>query len=328
MLQTLLLSALILTSCATSSQRQPSNIELDSSGTKINLYLKTFGEPTNPSIIFIHGGPGYNSFDFEVTTAERLSQRGFYVVVYDQAGQGRSQETESYNYKKYADDLNAIISALKLSKPILIGHSHGGPIAIKFDEFYPQLAKAIILLSAPIHFWDSMKDLYENCSGYYLRSGKSESKENLTRNFRILQAFKVGNLELVEPLANVFQHGLFGCKLYSTTKPTDDEKRLRELIGSGQPPLETLSMPGFLVNESYIYRNHLPYVEKHKNRFFAIYGKEDGLFSQTTLFNIKKAVKSQDMQHFYIIDGASHAVYIDQQQKFLDLVVNINSSLK
>lgn len=34
------------------------------------MYVNTFGNSKDPAIIFIHGGPGYNSQDFEITTAE------------------------------------------------------------------------------------------------------------------------------------------------------------------------------------------------------------------------------------------------------------------
>ncbi len=57
------------------------------------LYTRSFGNPASTPVIFLHGGPGYNSVPFEVTTAEKLSQNGFYVIIYDRRGEGRSKDT-------------------------------------------------------------------------------------------------------------------------------------------------------------------------------------------------------------------------------------------
>ena len=41
------------------------------------IYSKAFGDPNNEPIIYLHGGPGYNSIGFEVTTAQNLPKAGF-----------------------------------------------------------------------------------------------------------------------------------------------------------------------------------------------------------------------------------------------------------
>ena len=46
-----------------------------------DLYIETFGNQKDTPIIYLHGGPGYNSTSFEVTTAEKLAKEGFFVIV-------------------------------------------------------------------------------------------------------------------------------------------------------------------------------------------------------------------------------------------------------
>jgi proline iminopeptidase len=57
------------------------------------LYTKSYGDTKHTPIIFIHGGPSGNSTLFESTTALNLSQKGYYVIVYDRRGEGRSIDT-------------------------------------------------------------------------------------------------------------------------------------------------------------------------------------------------------------------------------------------
>jgi len=291
------------------------------------MFVSTFGDSTKQSIIFIHGGPGFNAKDFEVTTAEKLANLGFYVVTYDQRGQGRSDPTDNktYNYKKYSDDLRSIISNLRLSKPILIGHSHGGPIAIKFDEHYPKLAKAVVLVGAPVSFWNSMESLKANCSARYNSPDLEKYAKEIEEYFEILSKQQKGSKELIEPTNKFFLHGLFGCKLYQTANPSREESELKQIMKENPAPTEENSMPGFLINESYIYLDHFPQVRKSPGRYFGIYGDEDGLFTRVVLSKIEEAV---GRQRFHLVKASSHSVYIDQQAEFLRIVNGIATALR
>lgn len=37
------------------------------------IYSKSYGNPEDISVIFLHGGPGYNCVNFEATTAQQLA---------------------------------------------------------------------------------------------------------------------------------------------------------------------------------------------------------------------------------------------------------------
>lgn len=293
------------------------------------LYVNTFGVNTNQALIFVHGGPGFNSADFEATTATPLADLGYYVVTYDERGQGRSAAAASseYTYKNYSDDLQKIISTLKITKPVLLGHSHGGPISIQFDQMNPGVAKAVILVSGPVDFLDAMQAMFQNCSARYQAAGKPQFLANLTDNFNRLAAPRQGTSDLIDPLANIFQHALFGCRLYSTANPTADAQRLDQIAAKNPAPTEENSMPGFLVNESYIYRDNFKPVQAHKGRYFGIYGDEDGLFTDATRSRIARAVNEDGKQRFFLVKGSSHSIYLDQPQGFLELVNQIVQGL-
>ena len=108
-----------------------------------SIYTKAYGNPKDQAVVFLHGGPGYNSALFEGTTAEALSKNGFYVLVYDRRGEGRSEDQEAaFTFEETFKDLNRIYKKFKLKKAILIGHSFGGVVATLYAEQYPKKVKA------------------------------------------------------------------------------------------------------------------------------------------------------------------------------------------
>jgi proline iminopeptidase len=103
-----------------------------------NLEVETFGIETDKPIIFLHGGPGYNSVAFEKTTANKLTENGFFVISYDRRGEGRNQELKAeYTFAQTIDDLNQIYETYNLSKATLIGHSFGGVVGTLYADAFP-----------------------------------------------------------------------------------------------------------------------------------------------------------------------------------------------
>ena len=290
------------------------------------LYSHALGNPDDQAIVFIHGGPGFSSYDFEATTAEPLARLGFYVVTYDERGQGRSAPAprSAFTYRAYAKDLATLIEKRRRRRPILIGHSHGGPIAIAFDQLYPEVAKLIVLVSAPVDFWQTMRNAEANCAlRYEAQPGSGALLASLKSDFAKISSERNGSEASAQTLANVFKHELFGCKLYSTAKPSSEESRLRSLIVD-PPPAEEDSTTGFLANELYIYRDWAGQVSARSGRYVGVYGDEDGLFSNESRARIKRLVgRSAGGPRFFFVRGASHAVYIDQQETFLRILSEV-----
>ena len=73
------------------------------------LSWQSFGDPANPVVIVIHGGPGgdYRS----MLNCSRFSADGFFVVFYDQRGSGLSKrhDKEIYTTQLFIDDLDGVI---------------------------------------------------------------------------------------------------------------------------------------------------------------------------------------------------------------------------
>jgi len=107
------------------------------------IYVKTYGEITNQPIIFIHGFP----FDHTLwnNVIDKLKDE-YYCISYDIRGFGDSEfNAGQYTMESYTEDLENIISELKLNKPIICGFSMGGYIALRINEKLKGNYKALIL---------------------------------------------------------------------------------------------------------------------------------------------------------------------------------------
>ncbi len=116
------------------------------------LHVESFGNPNDPMVILIHGGPGgdYRS----LLNAKELVSDGYFVVFYDQFGTGLSQRVDKSILDKkgainiYIDNLDALINHYRLSetqKVFLAGHSWGAMIASGFVNEYPGKIDGVVL---------------------------------------------------------------------------------------------------------------------------------------------------------------------------------------
>lgn len=73
------------------------------------------------------------------------------VISLDPRGRGLSEQPETgYALTSYADDVAALIEALGLQRPTVLGHSMGARIAAALAVHHPQAAGAVILADPPL----------------------------------------------------------------------------------------------------------------------------------------------------------------------------------
>lgn len=93
------------------------------------------------TLVFLHGGPGPNLSSWD-GFARSLRQR-FHCVAYDQRGHGQSDDARDLSYAALTSDVQAVIDGLELQKPIIVGHSWGGQIALAYGASHPDCAGII-----------------------------------------------------------------------------------------------------------------------------------------------------------------------------------------
>ncbi len=121
----------------------------------MKLHFNDFdkGPHTGPAIVVLHGlfGSGRNwaSFAKQFSTAHR-------VLTVDLRNHGSSPWDDEMTYLAMANDVIEMIEEEGLEKPVLLGHSMGGKVAMTAALTQPKAVAGLILADiAPVHYTHS-----------------------------------------------------------------------------------------------------------------------------------------------------------------------------
>lgn len=110
----------------------------------MELFFQKFGLEGAQPVIILHGLFGIS--DNWVSYGKQLAEEGFEVFIPDQRNHGRSEHSDDFNYLALTNDLYDFIDAEEIENPILIGHSMGGKVAMRFAVSYPELVRKLIVV--------------------------------------------------------------------------------------------------------------------------------------------------------------------------------------
>ena len=98
-----------------------------------------------PTLVAVHGGPGMDHINLKADLAPLAAH--IQIICYDQRGHGRSDycTPEFWNLRTWADDLRRLCDALGLVKPVVLGSSFGGHVALAYAGLFPGHPGGIIL---------------------------------------------------------------------------------------------------------------------------------------------------------------------------------------
>lgn len=106
----------------------------------IRLHYRDWGGTGRP-LVLLHGlASSCHIWDL---VAPQLAE-DFAVIAVDQRGHGLSDKPESgYDFATVGRDLEGVIRARGLEKPVIVGHSWGADVALEFAVAYPDVAAGI-----------------------------------------------------------------------------------------------------------------------------------------------------------------------------------------
>jgi pimeloyl-ACP methyl ester carboxylesterase len=100
-----------------------------------------------PTLVLLHGGPGMDHSTYKPRFSQLADMAQ--VVFLDHRGNGRSDpgRCEAWTLAQWGDDVHAFCEALGIAKPIVLGMSFGGMVAMAYATRHPAHPAKVILVS-------------------------------------------------------------------------------------------------------------------------------------------------------------------------------------
>lgn len=114
----------------------------------MKLHYKTFGQ--GQPLVIMHGL--FGMLDNWQTLGKKWAEN-YQVILVDHRNHGHSPHAPDFDYDVMVDDLAELADDLFLDDMLLIGHSMGGKIAMKFAQTYPELINKMVVADiGPKHY--------------------------------------------------------------------------------------------------------------------------------------------------------------------------------
>ncbi len=102
-------------------------------------------KPNGKAILLLHGKNFSGAYWRQ--TAEALVENGYRVVMPDQIGFGKSSKPQwfQYTFQQLATNTKQLLDSLGIIKVVVVGHSMGGMVAVRFTLMFPETVTKLIL---------------------------------------------------------------------------------------------------------------------------------------------------------------------------------------
>lgn len=254
----------------------------------IQFFVNRPTEKTNKKpIIFLHGFTG-SSLDWNFLINKLPNE--FEPIIIDLLGHGQTsspRDLTKYSFHSQIEFLNKIIEKLNLIKPILVGYSMGGRLALSYFTKYPNSIEAMVLES----------------TSFGLKT-ENEKKERIESD-QIL-ANKITSLTIKEFVDYWMTIPLFNSQKKLSNKILQ-EQRLNKISTNNIMGL-TNSLLGFGTGKMNNYFNLA-----EKTNILLITGSLDAKFTKIA----EEANKLLLSFEHIIVKNAGHNVHLEKPEEFL-----------
>ncbi len=112
-----------------------------------------------PDLVLIHGSSG-SVRDFTFGLLPELAER-YRVIAIDRPGLGYTEDhPESEDIVVQARLMQATAATLGAERPIVLGQSYGGAVALAWAVYFPHTLAALVPVAAPSHEWGTPLSTY------------------------------------------------------------------------------------------------------------------------------------------------------------------------
>jgi proline iminopeptidase len=245
-----------------------------------------------PTIVLLHGGPGFDHSNFkpDFSPMAEIAQ----VVYLDHRGNGRSDrgDRSKWNLAQWGDDVRSFCEALEIERPIVMGVSFGGMVAMSYATRHPEHPGKLVLSSTAARSrQDRSLEMFE-------RLGGAEAREAARRFFE-------------NPVAETMADYQKKCMpLYNRTR-SGPESVLRSVMN-----LEL--MADFFKRESHTF-NFLPDLGRIKCPTLIAAGELDPILPVADSKDIAAAM-APGVAKLEVFENAGHGAHRDQPDRFFKVL--------
>ena len=143
----------------------------------MKLHSKIYGNEDS-HLIIIHGLFGMS--DNWNTLGKRFSDR-FTTHLVDLRNHGRSPHHQEFNYDVMSEDILEYMNDHRIEKAIILGHSLGGKVAMKYSFTYPNRVKKLIVVDISPRKYDTTfhKDVIKTLYKMPIENFKTRDELNM-----------------------------------------------------------------------------------------------------------------------------------------------------
>lgn len=276
----------------------PGEYDVTLNGVPIHYTVRGSG----PEMIAHSGGPGMDARgwdDFagidDFLTIVAVHPRG--------SGLSGSAAGDAYLLPDYASDLHALRLHLGLDKPILMGWSHGGMVAMQYAFTYPDSVSKLILFDTSAYFGEFLGDIEGAVQGY-------KTEPWFEKSFAALKAEWAGEYQTDEEMARLWTEEM---KFYF--REFDDRaqayhERTKDL------PIRSAPLKTFNDREATT-MDLRPHLKKITAPTLVIVGRHDFI---TNVAMAEEMVKHIPNARLEIFEHSGHYALVEEPEKFYRVI--------
>ena len=243
-----------------------------------------------PTLLLLHGGPGFDHSGLAHMLAP-LSDVA-QLVLLDHRGQGRSDgdDPEEWNLDRWVEDIVEFCDALELERPMILGQSFGGVVALATAARHPDLPSKLIVSSSLAKFSpDRSFPMFE-------RLGGPEVREVAERHFS----------ELSDESAQEFMR--VALPVYNP-KPMEPDVIARTRL--------KLEVGNHFFRNEFMTTDLLPELPNISCPALVLGGELDPITPVADSEDIAAAIPQAELR---IFEGAGHGVFRDQPEEAIAVI--------
>jgi pimeloyl-ACP methyl ester carboxylesterase len=122
----------------------PEHRDVDVDGARV--HYRAWGTPGRPGLVLVHGGAAHSGWWDHIAPLLETHR----VVAPDLSGHGDSDRRDTYGTAQWAREVLAVAAAEGLSRPVVLGHSMGGWVALTAGVEHGDAVAGVAAIDSPL----------------------------------------------------------------------------------------------------------------------------------------------------------------------------------